>query len=152
MALFGKTTSGNQEISKADTEAISSLIDKSMSITGTISFKGKARIDGIVSGNIEGEHLVLSETGKIIGNIKSISFNCFGTIEGDIQANNVIARKNCSIHGRLEATSLTVEPGAAIDGEIKAATKDLRQIDDKSSAIPPLTTGKTTPTLHKTHG
>ncbi|MDP3480814.1 MAG: polymer-forming cytoskeletal protein [Desulfoprunum sp.] len=150
MTLFGKKTEGGQEKSKADIEAISSLIDKSMSITGTLTFKGKARIDGIVSGNIEGEHLILSETGRIIGNIKSISFNCYGTLEGDVQANNVIARKNCSIHGRLEAISLTVEPGAAIDGEIKAATKDLRQIDDKNQSQAP--TFSKAPVLHKAHG
>ncbi len=34
------------------------------------------------------------------------------------------ARKNCSMHGKLEAGSLTVEPGASIQGEINAAAKD----------------------------
>lgn len=150
MALFGKTTDGEAAKSKADVEAISSLIDKSMALTGTLSFKGKARIDGTVTGDIEGEHLILSETGKIVGNIKSASFNCYGTLEGDVQANNVIARKNCSIHGRLEANSLTVEPGAAIDGEIKAASGDLRPNEGKSQPQSP--TLFKTPALHKTHG
>lgn len=126
MSVFGKKNGGEQG-EAGDTEAISSLIDKSMTITGTISFAGKARIDGLITGNIEGEHLILSETGKIIGNVKAASFNCHGTLEGDTQANSVIARKSCSIHGKLEAASLTVEPGATIDGEIKAAAKDLRQ-------------------------
>lgn len=124
MSMFGKKNGGEQ--GGADTEVISSLIDKSMSITGMISFAGKARIDGLINGDIEGEHLILSETGKIIGNVKAATFNCHGTLEGDVQANSVIARKSCSIHGKLEASSLTVEPGAAIDGEIKAAAKDLR--------------------------
>jgi cytoskeletal protein CcmA (bactofilin family) len=149
MSVFGKKN-GDQETHKADIEAISSLIDKSMSITGMISFKGKARIDGLISGNIEGEHLILSETGKIVGNIKAASFNCYGTLEGDIQANNVIARKSCSIQGKLEAVSLTVEPGASIDGEIKAATKDLRQIEGRGQALP--STNPKTPVLHKAHG
>lgn len=150
MGLFGKNTDGELEKSKADTEAISSLIDKNMSLMGSLTFKGKARIDGIITGDIEGEHLILSETGKIVGNIKSTSFNCYGTLEGDVQANNVIARKNCSIHGRLEATSLTVEPGAAIDGEIKAAAKDLRPIDGKNQPQTPALFK--TPALHKSHG
>ena len=150
MGLFGKKELGESGLTTTDSEAISSLIDKSMSLTGTISFKGKARIDGTVTGNIEGEHLILSETGKITGNVQSISFNCFGTINGDIQANNVIARKNCSIHGRLEATSLTVEPGAAIDGEIKAASKSVRPADEKQQ-LQSTHTAKT-PVLLKTHG
>lgn len=147
MSLFAKKDDLDQLTGKSDTEAISSLIDNSMSITGTIAFKGKARIDGHIEGNIDGEHLILSETGRVIGNIRTTIFNCFGTIEGDIQASNVIARKSCSIHGRIEAASLTVEPGAAIDGEIKSATKDLRQIEDQVNPTP--ATPAKTPILHK---
>lgn len=150
MGLFGKKETDDQELSKTDMKAISSLVDQSMCITGTITFKGKTRIDGIVTGNIEGEHLILSETGRINGNVQSISFNCYGTIEGDIQANNVIARKNCSIHGKLEASNLTVEPGAAIDGEIRAALKDVRQTTDKQT--PQISSPPKTPILLKSHG
>ncbi|WP_240744838.1 polymer-forming cytoskeletal protein [Desulforhopalus sp. IMCC35007] len=109
---------------KVESEAISSIIDKSMIITGEITFKGKARIDGTINGNIEGEHLILSETGKVNGDINVTSFNCYGILEGNVTANLLTARKNCSIHGKLEATSLTVEPGASIQGEIRAAAKD----------------------------
>ena len=38
------------------------------------------------------------------------------------------ARKNCSMKGKLEAGSLTVESGAAIQGEIRVA------VDGASSA------------------
>jgi cytoskeletal protein CcmA (bactofilin family) len=147
MSIFGKKDELDPTSGKSDIEAISSLIDKSMSVTGTITFKGKARIDGHIDGNIDGEHLILSETGRVNGNIRTTIFNCFGTIEGDIQASNVIARKSCSIHGRIEAASLTVEPGAAIDGEIKSAAKDLRQIADKTDTTP--AAAAKTPILHK---
>lgn len=125
MAMFGKKDDVQEEIQKAESEAISSIIDKSMTIAGEISFSGKTRIDGTVNGNIKGEHLILSESGKIIGDINATSFNCFGNLEGNVNASIVTARKNCSIHGRVQAGSLTVEPGAALNGEIKAATKDL---------------------------
>ncbi|THB77105.1 MAG: polymer-forming cytoskeletal protein [Desulfobulbaceae bacterium] len=122
--MFTKKNDYDKEMSKAEGETISSIIDKSMSITGEISFKGKTRIDGTVTGNISGEHLILSESGKIIGDITVASFICHGSLEGDIKANIVTARKGCFIHGRLEAGSLTVEPGATLDGEVKAATAD----------------------------
>ncbi|MGB5233158.1 MAG: polymer-forming cytoskeletal protein [Desulfoprunum sp.] len=133
MSLFGKKHEIDQNLNQAaDAEAISSLFDKNMVITGTISFKGKARIDGAINGDItEGDHLILSESGKITGNIRTISFNCYGTLEGDVQASSVIARKTCSIHGRIEAASLTVEPGAAIDGEIRATAKDRGQGEER---------------------
>ncbi len=119
----------DQEMKKVESEAISSIIDKTMTITGGISFKGKARIDGTINGNIEGEHLILSETGRINGDIIVSSFNCYGIIEGNIKTSMLTARKNCSINGKLEAGSLTVESGAAIQGEIKVAIEGLKAID-----------------------
>ena len=124
MGMFGKPVNVEQEMKKVESEAISSIIDKSMTITGEVSFKGKARIDGTINGNIEGEHLILSETGKVNGDITVSSFNCYGALEGNVKAGMLTARKNCSIHGKLEASSLTVEPGASIQGEIKAAAKE----------------------------
>lgn len=122
--MFGKPVNVEQEMKKVESEAISSIIDKSMTITGEISFKGKARIDGTINGNIDGEHLILSETGKVNGDIKVSSFNCYGILEGNVKAGMLTARKNCTIHGKLEASSLTVEPGASLQGEIRAAAKE----------------------------
>lgn len=107
-----------REMHKAENETITSVIDKSMSISGELSFKGKTRIDGTVNGDITGEHLILSESGTITGDIDVSSFICQGSIEGNITAKLVTAKKGCSIHGKLEAGSLSVEPGAAIDGEV----------------------------------
>ncbi len=135
MGMFTKkTVNVEQEMKKVESEAISSIIDKSMTITGEIIFKGKARIDGTINGNIDGEHLILSETGKIIGDIKVTSFNCYGALEGNIQAEMLTARKDSTIIGKLEAGTLTVEPGAAIQGEIKAAAKDLKLVNSPATS------------------
>jgi len=122
---------------KVENEAISSIIDKSMHVKGEISFKGKARIDGKINGNIEGEHLILSETGEVTGDVSVTSLNCYGSLDGNVKANILTARKNCSIHGKLVAESLTVEPGAAIEGEIKAATKEAKDGKNKKGSAEP---------------
>jgi len=122
--MFGKKEDIEKEIQKVESEAISSIIDESMSITGEISFKGKTRVDGTINGNIKGEHLILSKSGKISGDINVSSFICQGSFTGNIESRILTARKDSSIEGKIVAGSLTVEPGASIDGEIKAATKD----------------------------
>ena len=114
MSMFGKSDNVEQEMQKVENEAISSIIDNSMTITGEISFKGKTRIDGEINGNIEGEHLILSETGKVTGDISVASFNCYGTLEGNVKADMLTARKNCFIHGKL--AKLGVAGEAVIDG------------------------------------
>ncbi|WP_456387315.1 bactofilin family protein [Desulfolithobacter sp.] len=123
MVLFSKKNDLEKEEVRASKEAISSIIAKEMQITGEIRFKGKARIDGTVDGNISGEYLVLSETGRVNGDIVVDALVCHGTIEGNIQAKLVTAHTTAIIRGRLESANLTVESGASLEGEIKAIRK-----------------------------
>ena len=128
MALFsnkpdrsGVHSDLQKEETKASKEAISSILSKEMNITGDIKFKGKIRIDGTVNGNINGEYLILSETGKIVGDVEVDSFVCNGTIDGRINSKRVSALSTAAIHGMLVTASLTVESGASLTGEIKTS-------------------------------
>lgn len=104
-------------------DVISSIISQEMQITGEISFAGKARIDGTVEGNLTGEYLILSEVGKIKGDLQLEALVCHGQIEGNIYAKVVTIHATAAIKGKLIAESLTVEPGALLSGEISAADK-----------------------------
>ncbi len=128
--MFGKKEELEKEIQKVEGEAISSIIDKSMTITGEMTFKGKTRIDGQIVGNINGEHLILSKDGKVNGDITSTSFICHGTLTGNVDAKLLTAKKGCSIQGKIVSASLTVEPGASLEGEIKAAAQGIRAAAD----------------------
>lgn len=141
--MFGKKEDIEKEIEKIEGEAISSIIDATMTVTGEISFKGKTRIDGEINGNIVGEHLILSKNGKIQGDLKVNSFICQGSFSGNVDTKMLTARRGCSIQGKIIAGSLTVEPGASLDGEIKAATKDLQS---KTSSQAPSGSDKTAAT------
>jgi len=112
-----------KQFQKVENETISSIVDQNMTINGELIFKGKARIDGTVNGNISGEHLILSQSGRVNGDIDVATFVCHGTIEGNVIAEMVTAKKCSSIHGRVAATNLVVEPGAALDGEIKTISE-----------------------------
>lgn len=143
MALFSNNKKGKndlqQEAAKASKEAISSIISKEMTLTGEVSFRGKARIDGTIDGNVKGEYLVLSESGTIKGDLEVGSLICHGRVQGNIKAKLVTVHSSSAIHGKLEAESLTVEPGAALSGEIVA-----------SSSGRPITTPEPKPTAPAT--
>lgn len=134
MAMFNKKDSFEQESEKAEKEVISSIIDARMTMKGELIFEGKARIDGAVEGNIKGEHLILSEGGKIKGDIQVSSFVCHGTLEGNVKASMVTARKTCQMHGLIESNSLSVEPGAGLSGEVKVAANELHLVNEKNDA------------------
>ncbi len=121
MGLFSSNSKpeppGSQSVNK---EAISSIIAREMHITGEINFKGKTRIDGILDGDIRGEYLILSESGRIKGNLTLDTLVCHGSIQGDIEANTITIHQTATIQGKLASGNLTVEPGASIEGEIHA--------------------------------
>lgn len=117
--MFKDRNNPGSRSQKVDSETISSIVDQNMLIKGELTFKGKTRIDGTVNGDIHGEHLILSQSGTIKGDINVTSFVCHGIIEGNVFAGSITARKGCSIHGKLEAENLIVEPGASLDGEVR---------------------------------
>lgn len=129
MALFKSKDAPPHNIEKhaqkkaISKDVISSIISQEMQITGEISFSGKARIDGTLEGNLTGEYLILSEVGKIKGDLQLEALVCHGQIEGNIYAKVVTIHATASIKGKLIAESLTVEPGAVLSGEISAADK-----------------------------
>jgi len=124
MAIFSKKDTLQDEAELVSKEAISCIISKEMHIIGEIDFKGKARIDGTVDGNIKGEYLVLSETGRVNGNVELGALICHGAIKGDIDARLVTAHSTASIKGKLTSANLTVEPGASLEGEIHSANSN----------------------------
>ena len=123
MALFSKTDPVPTSRPSVSNEAISSVISKDMNITGELRFTGKARIDGLIEGNIKGEHLILSESGKVQGDLELISLVCHGSIEGNVKAQEVTIHTSAKLQGNLIAENLTVEPGAKLSGEISSAIK-----------------------------
>ncbi len=129
MTFFSKKDSFEQETQEAEKKAISSIIDSNMVVKGEIIFEGKARIDGTIEGNIKGEHLILSEGGKITGDIQVATFVCHGTLDGNVQASLVTACKSCQVQGCIESKMLSVEPGAKINGELKIINKELHLVE-----------------------
>lgn len=131
MSLFNKKESTDKETTvmattpvkaaKSSSDVISSVISTDMKITGEVSFKGKARIDGYVEGNINGDNLILSESGKVKGDVHLTTLICHGSVEGNVKAQQVTAHSSSSIKGNLVATSLTVESGATLQGEVSSS-------------------------------
>ena len=147
MALFNKDDSSSQltpvkkvKAVKSSGEVISSIISTDMRVKGEMSFKGKARVDGVVEGNIKGEHLVLSESGKVYGDIELVTLICHGSVEGNVKAQKVTAHTSSSIKGNLVATSLTVESGAQLNGEVSSSSQAQQQQQQQQPKPQPVMT------------
>ena len=100
--------------------AIRSIIGQDMTMVGDLSFKSKIQIDGQIQGNLTGTSLVVSETGRIIGNVITESLVCYGQINGDLTVGKLFLKKTGVINGRVETSDLSVESGGSLNGEIKS--------------------------------
>lgn len=101
------------------------LISGDCTITGNIKSAHAIRIEGTILGDIEeAGNVVVSGSGLIDGNIEAKSLVVFGHIHGNVTARDFIEIKNsATVSGRLNAEKLSIERGAAYDGNIAIGQK-----------------------------
>ena len=118
---------------------ISSIIGQDMTLTGDLVFKSKIQIDGKINGNLNGDSLILSATGKIEGDVEVKSIICYGQIDGNVKAGSLFLKKSGVINGRVETSDLFVESGGILNGEIKSSQQatDLKVLQGTADSSPP---------------
>jgi len=119
MKIFSDSKASDNSASTA----ISSIIGQDMAIVGDITFKNKIQLDGNLQGNISGTFLVLSESGRIKGDVVAETIACYGKVDGNVKADKLFLKKTGVINGRVETSDLSVESGGVLNGEIKSQTQ-----------------------------
>jgi cytoskeletal protein CcmA (bactofilin family) len=95
-----------------------SIIDKELTVEGTISSKGKLIIRGSVKGILVGETVIISKEGSVFGDIKADSITIGGTFDGEIRISRdlvVLSTGRCS--GKVVYRDLVVEPGGILNAQ-----------------------------------
>ena len=104
---------------------LTAFIDQGSEFEGKLSFKDTVRIDGSFSGEISSDNtLIVGETGEIHASIRSVCVVISGLVEGDIQASQqVVLHKTAVVNGDLQASSLVMEEGAQLNGNVRMAPR-----------------------------
>ena len=114
-----------------DVSRLSSLIATGVQIAGDVIVTDGVRIDGQVTGNVVGKPetkglLVLSEQGRIEGNVRVHDAVVNGTICGDIEVENFIElQAGARVTGAIRYRSLQMTCGARVEGTM-VCTADTR--------------------------
>lgn len=125
---------------------IDTLIGVNTNITGDISFSGGLRIDGHITGNIiaaDDEHstLVLSDEGRIEGEIKVANIVINGTVTGPIHARGYLElQAKAKVYGDIHYGSLEIQLGASVEGKMIHQDKlesGNKQLSDKKITLIP---------------
>ena len=103
---------------------IDTLIGAETRIEGNISFSGGLRVDGEISGNIvavpgKSSTLVLSEHGRVNGEISVTHLMLNGVVEGPVRATEYLElQSKAKVTGNVHYKTLEIQLGAIVEGRL----------------------------------
>ncbi len=104
---------------------LETIVGKDSEFRGEISVAGTVRIDGTLEGNVRADWVVVGETGRIKGNIRSRGTVAGGSIEGNVDASEVTELKpGSNVCGEIRTSKLIVSEGAIFDGTSRMSGKE----------------------------
>ncbi len=100
-----------------NTEKLESFVGASSTFIGDIETKGTLRVDGIVTGNIVADWVVLGEKSHVKGDITARGIVIGGRVDGNIKAKEIAEIKGKGrLFGEIFTSKLVVVEGGVLDG------------------------------------
>lgn len=96
-----------------------SIIDKGMTVDGSLMGKGNLVVKGSVKGILSGESVVISEEGHVNAETKAQTMTIGGQFEGRLEISGqlvILATGHCS--GDIVCEDLVVEAGGRLDARV----------------------------------
>jgi cytoskeletal protein CcmA (bactofilin family) len=117
-----------------------SIIDKELTIDGTVSTNGRLIVKGILKGTVIGNNVVIAEEGSVYANAKVASMTIGGTFEGEIRAlKKLILLSTGKCTGKVVCKDLVMETGAILNAEVTCLSGEDIEMDiqNKETILPP---------------
>lgn len=102
---------------KKSVQKLETIIGNDSTVTGEMNIKGTLRVDGIIEGDIFADWVIVGESGRISGNVKSRGVVVGGRVEGNIDATEIVELKGKGqVTGEISTVKLAMSEGAVFDG------------------------------------
>lgn len=99
---------------------IMTIIGENFEFVGNIKSKGTVRIEGKIVGNVFVQKgIILGEKGIINGNVETEAAIIYGTINGNLKANQLEIKETGCINGDIKTDVLGIEMGAKYNGNLE---------------------------------
>ena len=109
--MFSGNRKEEEKVKPARSNAMPSILAESLTIEGNLVSAGEIQIEGQVTGNLE--------VGSINGDISAGKMVIRGEVNGAMRGDEITVTSTAVIHGDIVHASLSIEPGAKIDGHLK---------------------------------
>ena len=113
-----------------ETDKLESFLGKNSNFKGELNVQGTLRVDGRVEGQLDADHLILSESAVVKGEIKAKSLIVAGTIDGSIDAQELVEIKSKGrVLGDLFTRKLSVLEGGEVNGKIEMKKEENKVVE-----------------------
>lgn len=99
-----------------------SIINQNCYLEGKLNFSGHLIVSGEIKGILNADIVVTREGSRITGELNIKNLTVAGSIEGDIVADRLMLLKTADLKGNIRCSSLVVEEGGLLNGNIKWKT------------------------------
>ncbi|GEM79063.1 bactofilin family protein [Vibrio superstes] len=119
MGLFGSNNS------KPSKQSATTLIAKGCHVEGQFKLESDMHVDGTVVGQVSVEQtLIVSQSGRVTGDIFAGKVIVNGIIDGSCHANSIEILENGQVKGTIYTDDLSIERGGKFNGDTKPAVKE----------------------------
>lgn len=126
--MFGKKTDSGRTPGGAP---ISTILGEKTRMQGELEFCGSMRIDGSFDGTLNGEHLIIGNSGAVHGDVRCSSCICHGQMQGQLVCDSIQLKHGSYFEGTLLTRELSVEPGSTLNGDIRQHEDEIHLINDE---------------------
>lgn len=93
------------------------ILGAESTIRGELVVKGTVRVDGTIEGDLGADYVVVGETGRVQGNLRSRGTVVGGRIDGNIDSSETVELKHSAqVFGEIRTAKLVMSEGALFDG------------------------------------
>ncbi|RIJ20637.1 polymer-forming cytoskeletal protein [Henriciella barbarensis] len=117
----------------ARSTGVASIICNDMEIKGSINSEGALHIDGVVDGDVTAGDITIGATGKVIGEVKGEAVKVKGEVLGSIRGRRVELETGARVEGDILHASLSIQPNAIFEGQVKHAEDPLKTSAPKAA-------------------
>lgn len=101
-----------------NSKKLQTIIGEQSEFKGEMTVKETIRIDGFLEGDVRADWVIVGEAGRIAGNISSRGTVIGGTVEGNIDAEEIVELKHkARVFGEIQTGKLSVAEGAVFEGQ-----------------------------------
>ena len=128
---------------KIKSSKIDTLIGQGVEVTGDVKFQGGLHLDGAIIGNVatadnaEGTVLVISDRGRVEGDVRVAYAVINGEVTGNVYASEKLELSaNARISGNVEYNLLEMASGAEINGQMLHEANEKKLLEHQKEDAP----------------